>query len=91
MIEATCRLVEPPILRSEREGEPDRFVDLLEWLADLRVATAQRRHALMRLGARNGTNVESMIEDLDGLDDAIEIVAIRVAGVHQRLQLEHLI
>jgi hypothetical protein len=32
-----------------------------------------------------------MIEDLDGLDDAIEIVAIRVAGVHQRLQHEHLI
>jgi len=92
MMEATCRLMEPAIERFEREGEPDRFVDLLECLADLRVATAERRLSLVRSGARcGGARVEMMIEDLEGLEDALEFVAVRAARVHQGLQHEHLI
>jgi len=92
MMEATCRLVEPAIERFERECEPDRFVDLLECLADLRVATAERRLSLARSGARRGgTRVQMMIEDLEGLEDALGVVATRAAQVHQGLQHERLI
>jgi hypothetical protein len=91
MVEATCRLVEPFVERSEREGQPDRFLDLLECLADLRVATTQRRLVLVRLGNPAAARVQTVIEELDGLEGALVTVATRVARVHQELQHERLI
>jgi hypothetical protein len=91
MVEATCRLVEPFAHRCEREDGPDRLLDLLECLADLRVATTQRRLALVRLGNPCLARLQTVIEDLEGLEDALVTVATRVARVHQELQHERLI
>jgi hypothetical protein len=91
MTGAICQPLPTPIGLSELEQEPDRFFELLECLADLRVVAADRRVTLTAQASAEDPRVRHAIEDLDELDAGLAAVAAKAAFVHQSLQHQHLI
>jgi hypothetical protein len=91
MTAATCHVLSPPTPIWEREEQPDRFVELLENLADLRVAVIERRRALSRMGREDDPRVRQAITQLDEMGQELAVVAGKAAALHQALQHDQLI
>jgi hypothetical protein len=88
---ASCQLVTEATRPSDREGQPDCFVELLECLADLRVQTDGRRRALSRLPSSEDPRILDAVLRLGEMQGELAAVAAKVTSVHQALQHEHLI
>ena len=76
---------------SDRESEPNRFVDLLDCLADLMVETAKRREAISRLPDSPDPRIRDAVERMLALQDAMKQVRVEAASVHQLLEHSGLI
>lgn len=91
MTEAECRPVSALVPIVEREGRADRFGELLEHMADLRVEVCRQR---VELGQRRGGDdprVGVAIARLAELERSLGDVGVEAASVHQLLRHVRLI
>jgi hypothetical protein len=75
----------------ERERQPDRFVELLECLADLLVETDRQRARIVSLADVTYWRAHAALERLSELERVLKQVGLEAAAVHQLLQHERLI
>jgi hypothetical protein len=76
---------------AEREQLPDRFVELLECMADLLVETRRQRAEIARHRGSDDPRVRGAIARLSEFERSLEGVGAEAASVHQVLQHVHLI
>ena len=92
MTTAVCTPLPPSIPIFERERRTDRFVELLECLADLRVATArQRLEITASIGVDPAPQVRTAAERLIEVERSLNALSAEAASVHQALQHAQLI
>jgi hypothetical protein len=91
MSSPTCTPARTVVPLAERERRPDRFVELLECLADLIVETGHQREAIARLPDGGDPRVPETAARIAALEDGLRSVSIEAATVHQLLQHLHLI
>jgi hypothetical protein len=77
--------------RKEREHQPDRFVELLECLADLLVETGHQRETIAKLPDGGDPRVTEAAARMAVLEDGLRSISVEAATVHQLLQHVHLI
>jgi hypothetical protein len=91
MTEATCRPAGTLAPLFERERRPDRFVELLECLADLLVETDRQRIEIAQLPTESNPRGREAIERLAEVQRSLREVSVEAASVHQLLQRVRLI
>src|ERR1700727_1277586 len=91
MTGAVCR-PEPRLAPgADRAQGPDRLVELLDCLGDLRVGTARERAELTDSVDTDDPRLRQAIAHLTELESALGKVSLEAASVHQLLQHLHLI
>ena len=91
MTAATCTPLRPLGPSSEQEQTPDRFAELLECMADLRVETRRQRVEIARQRGADDPRVVAAIARLTELERSLGEVGAEAAAAHQLLQHIHLI
>jgi hypothetical protein len=86
MTGARCTPAESVLTLSEREGAPDRFVELLECLADLLVETGLYRESIAARSASADPRVREALDRTVALERSIKQVGVDAATVHQLLE-----
>jgi len=71
---------------TERERSPDRFVELLDCLADLLVETRGERQRIQDANLGEDPRVSEAVRRLAVVESSLCDVATDAAGVHQQLQ-----
>jgi hypothetical protein len=75
----------------ERENRPDRFAELLEYMADLVVEARRQRAAIAQYRGSRDPRVRAAISCLSELERSLVEVSVQAAAVHQLLQRVRLI
>ena len=92
MTTAVCSPLPPSVPIFERERRADRFVELLECLADLRVATARQRMEITRsIGLDPAPQVRAAAQRLIEVERSLSALSAEAASVHQALRHMQLI
>jgi hypothetical protein len=91
MTEAACTPVRTLGPVAERERRPDRFVELLECMADLLVETRGQRVVIAQYRGGDDPRVREATARLTELERSLAEVGVEAASVHQLLQHVHLI
>ena len=86
MTGAACRPLPALMATADREGRPDRFVELLECLADLIVETAHERQAIERSALSDDPRAPEAARRLAAVEGSLIGVSTEAASVHQLLQ-----
>ena len=89
--EAGRRPVEELVRIDRREERPDRFADLLECMADLRVEVCGQRVDLARHRGSHDPRVDAVIARVSRLERSLAELGAEAASVHQMLQHVRLI
>ena len=81
-----CSPLPPGVPIFERERRADRFVELLECLADLRVATARQRVEITEsIGVDAAPQVRAAVQRLTEVERSLNSLSAEAASVHQAL------
>jgi flagellar biosynthesis/type III secretory pathway ATPase len=86
MTDAVCTPVRRLAPLSEREPAADRFVELLECLADLLVATGRQMLQITQAQDGDDPRVREATERLAGLERSLRELSAEAASIHQLLQ-----
>jgi hypothetical protein len=92
MTNAVCRPLPPSVSLFERERGADRFVELLECLADLRVATARKEIEIIEsIGDDPPPHMRATAQRLIKFERSPSALSADAASVHQALRPMELI
>ncbi len=91
MTYASCRPLPLFAPVAEREDTPDRLVELLECLADLRIELGRPRAAIAERRDGNDPRVHDAIERVAALERSLQTVGGDAAAAHQWLRHVRLI
>jgi hypothetical protein len=91
MSDTGCRPVGELVPIEERELQPDRFAELLEYMADLLVEARRQRMAAAPYRNSRDPRVRTAIGCLSELERSLVEVSVQAASVHQLLQRVRLI
>ena len=91
MTDAACTPLRPLAPSSEQEERPDRFTELLECMADLRVETHRQRVEIAQQRGTDDPRVVAAVARLTDLQRSLGEVGAEAAAAHQLLQHIHLI
>ena len=86
MTDPVCTPVGKLVRLSKRVPAPDRFVELLECLADLLVATDRQMLQIAQAQDGDDARVRAATERLAGLGRSLRELGAEAASVHQFLQ-----
>jgi flagellar biosynthesis/type III secretory pathway ATPase len=86
MTDPVCTPVRRPAPLSEREPAADRFVELLECLADLLVATGRQMLQIAQAQDGGDPRVREATERLARLERSLRELSAEAASIHQLLQ-----
>ena len=86
MTDAVCTPVANLVRLSERHPVPDRFVELLECLADLLVATGRQMLQIAQAQDGDDPRVREATIRLAGLERSLRELSSEAASIHQLLQ-----
>ncbi len=90
MTNSACKPLTTLVPIAERQQRPDRFLELLECMADLLVETRSQRIEIARHDG-DDPRVHAAVAQLTELERSLEDVGVQAASVHQLLQHVHLI
>jgi len=92
MTNAVCRPLPRSVSLFERERRADRFVELLECLADLRVATARKEIEIIEaIGDDPPPHMRATAQRLIEFERSLSALSAEAASVHQALRRMELI
>jgi hypothetical protein len=86
MTGAVCKPLPALGPTSDRDGRPDRFVELLACLADLLVETTRQRQEIAESNAEEDRRAQGALERLADVERSLGEVSAEAASVHQLLQ-----
>ena len=87
MMNAVHNPLAPGVPTFERERRTDRFVELLDCLADLRVATAHRRSEITEsIGVDPAPHVRAVAWRLAEVERSLNALSAEAARVHRALR-----
>jgi hypothetical protein len=86
MTESVCTPIRRLAPLSEREPASDRFVELLECMADLLVATGRQMLEIARAHDGHDPRVREATVRLAGLERSLRELSAEAASIHQLLQ-----
>ena len=75
----------------EREHRPDRFIELLDCLADLTIEIRLEEHRLAHLQLGRDPRARTALDQLRGVERSLAELSVDAASVHQLLQQARLI
>jgi hypothetical protein len=78
-----------PALAASRDD--DRFLELLDCLADLRVEAGKQRHELSEVHGTDDPRVRAVVDQFRQVESSLAEVSVKAASIHQMAQRFHLI